>query len=65
MKRPPGRPPLDATSTSPSADIHLTVSPRDFDSLEQLARQRRQSVQDLIRRSVRHLLDHERRNAHD
>jgi hypothetical protein len=45
------------------SDIHLTVSAPVFDALEVLAKQKCQSVQDLIRRSIRHLLDNERRGS--
>jgi hypothetical protein len=62
MKR-PGRPPIDRSASCPSPDIHLTVSAPVFDALEVLVKQKRQSVQDLIRRSIRHLLDNERRGS--
>jgi hypothetical protein len=61
MKRPPGRPPLDASATDPSADVHLTLPARDYDRVEQLAKARRQSIQDVIRLGLKRLLtDHQR-----
>jgi hypothetical protein len=60
MKRPPGRPPLDAKSASPSADVHVTLSAADFDKAEKHAKARRESLQDFIRRSLKHLLNDER-----
>lgn len=54
MKR-PGRPPLDAAS--PSADVHLKLSSIDYDKAERLAKQDRESLQDLIRRGLKRLLD--------
>lgn len=58
--RRPGRPPLDSTSGSPSADVHLTLPARDFDKADQLARGNRESLQDVIRRGLKRLLDDER-----
>jgi hypothetical protein len=53
----PGRPPLDAAATSPSADVHLRLAPSDFDRAEKLAKQYRESIQDTIRRGLKRLLD--------
>lgn len=53
----PGRPPLDAASTSPSADVHLRVTATDYDKAERLAKQCRESIQDTIRRGLKRLLD--------
>ena len=60
MKRPPGRPPLDTRAQCPSADLHLTLSAVDFDKADKHAKARRESLQDLIRRSLKRLLDDER-----
>ena len=49
MKR-PGRPPLDASA--PSASVHLKLRAADYDRAEQLAKQNRESIQDVIRRSL-------------
>jgi len=57
MKR-PGRPPLDAQA--PSTGLHLKLSTPDYDRLDRIARQQRESVQDLIRRSVKRILTDER-----
>jgi hypothetical protein len=54
----PGRPPLDADSRSPSADVHLTLPASDYDKADRL-RQRGESIQDLIRRGLKRLLDDE------
>jgi hypothetical protein len=56
MKRPPGRPPLDAKSATPSADVHLTLSATVYDGAERLAKQRRESIQDVIRLGLTRLL---------
>lgn len=60
MKRPPGRPKLDQGSRAPSADIHLTLPAADFDLAERHAKQRRESLQDMLRRGLKRLLDDER-----
>jgi hypothetical protein len=54
----PGRPPLDPTA--PSADVHLTLSAKDYDRAEQLAKQRRETLQDTIRRAIKRLIADER-----
>lgn len=56
MKRPPGRPPLDRSASEPSADVHLTLPARDYDKAAELARTRKESIQDVIRLGLRHLL---------
>jgi hypothetical protein len=60
MKRPPGRPPLDEASRKHSADVHLTLSPTIYDKAEKHAKQKRETLQDLIRRGLRRLLEDER-----
>jgi len=60
VKRPPGRPPLDRTETSPSADVHLRLRASDYDAADRLAKQRRESIQDVIRHGLKRLLLDER-----
>jgi hypothetical protein len=60
MKRPPGRPPLDASATAPSADVHLTLSPSLYDKTEKIAKAKRETLQDTIRRALKKLLEDER-----
>jgi hypothetical protein len=60
MKRAVGRPPLDAKSAEPSADVHLTLPAADYDKAEKHAKSRRESLQDMIRRGLKRLLDDER-----
>jgi hypothetical protein len=55
-----GRPRLDAAARGPSADVHLTLSPAVYDKTESLAKQKRESIQDTIRRALTRLLDDER-----
>ena len=57
MKR-PGRPPLDALS--PSTAVHLKLPARDYDRVHALAKQRRASVQDVIRTELKRLLTERR-----
>jgi len=57
MAAKPGRPRLDASSTVPSADVHLTLPARDYDKAERVAKQCRESIQDTIRRGLKRLLD--------
>ena len=52
-----GRPPLDPRAPAPSADVHFKLSAADFDKAEQIARRQRESIQDVIRRGLRRLLD--------
>ena len=59
LKR-PGRPRLDASSSEPSADVHLTLPAADYDRADKLAHEKRESLQDLIRRGLKRLLDDER-----
>jgi hypothetical protein len=58
----PGRPPLDATG-APSAAVCLKLAAKDFDRAEQIAKQNRESLQDLLRRGLRRVLDDERGNC--
>ena len=55
----PGRPGLDATGR-PSAPVCLKLPASDFDRLDRLARQQRTSMQDVIRKGLKHLLHDER-----
>jgi len=48
-----GRPRLDPTAPRPSEPINVTLSPRDYDTAAKIAGERRQSIQDLIRHSLR------------
>ena len=57
MKK-PGRPPLAAGQSS--AAVHLKLEPRDYDRAEQLAKRRRESIQDVIRLGLKRLLSDER-----
>ena len=57
MARPRGRPPLEPASASPSADVHLKLAAADYDKAERLAKQSRESLQDVIRRSLKRLLE--------
>lgn len=57
--RPPGRPPLDANARVPSADVHLTLPAVDYDRADRLATERRESIQDVIRRGLKRLLTDE------
>lgn len=59
MKRQPGRPPLDAKAAEPSADLHLRLSARDYDHAHRLAKAKRESIQDVIRRGLKRLLTDE------
>ena len=59
-KRSPGRPPLDASSKAPSADVHLTLPTHDYDRVDRLAKLRRESIQDVIRLGLKRLLTDER-----
>ncbi len=60
MKRPPGRPPLDASARFPSADVHLTLPALVYDRADKLARRNRESLQDVIRRGLKRLIEDER-----
>lgn len=55
--KPRGRPPLDAASTMPSADVHLKLAAADYDKAARLAKEYRESLQDLIRRGLKRFLD--------
>jgi hypothetical protein len=58
--RRPGRPPLDTKATNPSADVHLTLPASTYDRVDRHAKVRRESIQEVIRRSLARLLDDER-----
>lgn len=55
----PGRPSLDP-SGAPSVDLRLRLRAVDYDRLDRLARERRASMQDIIRKHLRRLLHDER-----
>lgn len=57
-----GRPPLDAASAFPSADVHLKLTAADYDKAARLAKEYRESLQDVLRRGLKRLLD-ERGNS--
>jgi hypothetical protein len=59
MSRRPGRPPL--SRDDPSVDVHVTLSAADYDAAYQRARDRRESLPELIRRSLTQLLDADQR----
>jgi hypothetical protein len=47
-----GRPALDATTTTPSVRVCLTVTAKEFDAFYQRARQEQTSIPEAIRRSL-------------
>lgn len=55
-----GRPALDTDSSAPSADVHLTLPARDYDKADKLAQRNRESLQDMIRRGLKRLIEDER-----
>lgn len=59
MKK-PGRPPIDPTARAPSADVHLMLSAKVYDQAEQHAKKHRETLQDMIRRAVKRLIEDER-----
>jgi hypothetical protein len=59
VKRPPGRPPNDP-SGAPSAAIHLKLSPSLYDKADKVAKTKRESIQDTIRRALKRFLEDER-----
>lgn len=56
--RGPGRPPLD--TKAPSAAVHLKLSAVDYDNANRYARDRRETIQQVIRRGLKRLLTDER-----
>lgn len=50
MKRPPGRPPLDAND--PSVPIHVTLPSKKFDELCKRARRQDLSLPEYLRRLI-------------
>jgi hypothetical protein len=58
MKRLPGRPPLD--DKAPSTGLCLKLSEIDYDRANRLAKERRESIQDLLRRGLKRILTDER-----
>lgn len=59
MKR-QGRPPLDATASTPSASVHLKLAAIDYEKAEKLAKRQRESLQAMIRRAIKKLIVDER-----
>lgn len=57
MARRVGRPPLDAASQSPSADVHLKLTAAEYDRAERLAKEWRKSLQHVIRHGLKRLLN--------
>lgn len=57
--RPRGRPPLDPAG-NPSVPVHLKLVANDYDRVDRIARERRESVQDVIRRGIQRILTDER-----
>ena len=54
-----GRRPISMTE-KPPAHVHLTMDPDEYDRMFELARERRTSIQDLIRRALKNLIADER-----
>jgi hypothetical protein len=54
-----GRPTTDPNGR-PSAAVHLKIAPTDYDRAYRHARERRESIQDVIRRGLRRILTDER-----
>jgi hypothetical protein len=52
-----GRPPLDPRAAVASADVHLRLPAKEFDEAVARAKRERESLQDLIRRGLRQLLN--------
>lgn len=57
--KPRGRPPLDSSGT-PRAAVCLKLPAADYDRAERLAKQNRESLQDVIRRGLKRLINDER-----
>ena len=55
----PGRPSLDPNGRAPVVCLALRSS--DFDRLDKIAREQRISMQDVIRKGLKHLLRDDRR----
>lgn len=53
----PGRPPIDPTSPIPSERVFVAVAAVDYQKAARVARLKRESVQDVIRRGLRRLLE--------
>lgn len=59
-----GRPRLDLSSTMPSAAVHLKLSAADYDEADRIRRENRErSIQEVIRRGLRRLIEDERGNS--
>lgn len=59
VPRRPGRPNLD-TSGTPSASVCLKLRAADYDRINQLAKEQRTTIQDVIRQRLKTLLRDER-----
>lgn len=59
-RRRPGRPPLDEKANAPSARMHLTIPASDYDRVYRIASQRREKIQDAVRRGIKRLIQDER-----
>lgn len=57
MKRPPGRPPIAEVEDAKPARVHVTVAPRDYDRAYERATRQGISVQELVRRGLRRVLE--------
>jgi hypothetical protein len=55
----PGRPPLDASGI-PSAGVYLKLPARDFDIADKIRKKNRESIQDVLRRGLKRVIDDER-----
>jgi hypothetical protein len=61
-KRSPGRPRLEG-ATVPSEKVQLRINAADYDRAYKMARQNRESIQDLLRKGLKHILTDERGNT--
>lgn len=59
MANRPGRPPLDQSGT-PGALVCLKLRASDFDRIDRIAKDRKTSMQEVIRKGLKHLLRDER-----
>lgn len=59
IKNRPGRPSLDPNG-APTVAVHLKLRVSEYDRLDSLARQNRTSMQDIIRKRLRYLLENQR-----
>lgn len=47
-------------SDTPSADVHLTLPPEDYDRADAIAKRKRTSIQHVIRDALKRLFEDER-----